>query len=158
MFVVPFRPDGKTRLDSPELALAMFLDVQAACAELGPVVVADALGGQGQAVGLALAGLEGPVTIVNADLPCVTPDELAALGAAAPALAAAADGTTNALALADAAAFRPLYGPNSAARFGLRALDLPGLRDDVDTWDDLMRVSDRVGRHTRAALAQLAAA
>jgi 2-phospho-L-lactate guanylyltransferase (CobY/MobA/RfbA family) len=157
VFVVPFRPGGKTRLGNPELARAMFLDVEAACRVLGRVVVADFPGGQGAAVALALSRLEGPVTIVNADLPCVTPDELLALNGAAPALVAAADGTTNALALADAADFRPLYGVDSAVRFGLRAIELPGLRDDVDTWEDLLRFSDRVGRHTRAALAQVAA-
>ena len=31
-------------------------------------------------------------------------------------------------------------------------LELPGLRDDVDTWDDLERVRDRVGPNTRTYL------
>ena len=50
----------------------------------------------------------------------------------------------------------PLYGPGSADRFvvALQAtrLELPGLRDDVDTWDDLERVRDRVGPNTRTYL------
>ena len=82
--------------------------------------------------------------------------------AAAPAIVAAADGTTNALALRDAADFEPLYGPGSAARFREQLaaveLDLAGLRDDVDTWDDLERVRDRVGKNTRGYLERLARA
>ena len=132
-FVIPYKRNGKTRLGDPALAWAMYLDVEAACAPLGGVMLCDAPGGQGEAVATALLGIEGPVAIVNADVPCATTTELEALLAAAPALVAAADGTTNALALADANDFRPLYGPGSAARFGLRALDLAGLRDDVDT-------------------------
>src|SRR6266545_2241989 len=70
--------------------------------------------------------------------------ELEVLVAAAPAIVPARDGTTNAIALADPSHFRPLYGRKSARRFeralGARTLDLPGLVDDVDTWDDLRRV------------------
>ena len=130
----------------------MFMDVRAACERVGDVIVCDAPGGQGQAVAATLAGLAGPVAIVNSDLPCVTPNELRELIAAAPALVAAADGTTNALALADAREFRPLYGPGSAARFGLSQLSLPGLREDVDTRDDLLRLTPHVGPNTRSAL------
>jgi 2-phospho-L-lactate guanylyltransferase (CobY/MobA/RfbA family) len=153
--VIPFRPGAKSRL--PEelratVAEAMFRDVEAACAEVGQVVVAGRPGGQGGAVVEALRGLEGPVAVVNADLPCATRADIAALLAAAPALVAAPDGTTNALALTTAADFRPLYGPGSAARFGLPRLELPNLADDVDTLADLERLADRVGPHTRAAL------
>ena len=152
MFVIPFRYDGKTRLGDPELALAMFMDVRAACEQVGDVIVCDAPGGQGPAVAATLAGLEGAVAIVNADLPCVTPYELIELVEAAPALVAAPDGTTNALALADARDFRPVYGPGSAERFGLQRLDLRGLREDVDTREDLVRVAPYVGPSTRSAM------
>jgi 2-phospho-L-lactate guanylyltransferase (CobY/MobA/RfbA family) len=135
LFVVPFRYDGKTRLGDPEVALAMFMDVRLACEQVGEVLVCDA-----------------PVAIVNADLPCVRPFELVELVEAAPALVAAPDGTTNALALADARDFRPLYGPGSAERFGLRRLDLRGLRQDVDTREDLLRVARYVGPNTRSAM------
>jgi 2-phospho-L-lactate guanylyltransferase (CobY/MobA/RfbA family) len=152
MFVVPFRPDGKTRLGDPELARAMFLDVKAACEEVGDVLVCDGPGGQGAALAAMLATLEGPVAIVNSDVPCVKPSELLELVDSRPALVAARDGTTNALALADARDFRPLYGPNSAARFGLRRLELPGLSEDVDTPADLIRLAAQLGPNTRSAL------
>ena len=152
-FVIPHRVNGKTRLGDPELAAAMLADVRAA---VGDAVVVEAPGGQGNAVAQALSGLRGPVTIVNSDLPCVTREDVVQLTAAAPALVAADDGTTNALALLDAADFEPLYGPGSAERFermlGANRLDLPGLRDDVDTWEDLERLRARVGQHTRAYL------
>jgi 2-phospho-L-lactate guanylyltransferase (CobY/MobA/RfbA family) len=152
-FVIPFHTNGKTRLGDPQLAHAMLADVQEAAED---ALVVDRPGGQGEALAAALAEVSGPVTIVNSDLPCVTTTELQELSAAAPALVAAEDGTTNALALRDARDFEPLYGAGSAARFeqrlGAKPLDLPGLRDDVDTWDDLERVRDRVGKHTRAYL------
>jgi 2-phospho-L-lactate guanylyltransferase (CobY/MobA/RfbA family) len=152
-FVIPYRANGKTRLGDGQLARAMLADVQAA---VGDAIVVDSPGGQGSALAAALAQLDGPVTIVNSDLPCASANELAELTAAAPALVAADDGTTNALALRDARDFEPLYGKDSAARFelqlGARRLDLPGLRDDVDTWADLERVRPRVGKYTRAYL------
>jgi 2-phospho-L-lactate guanylyltransferase (CobY/MobA/RfbA family) len=160
-YVIPYRIGGKTRLGDPKLALAMLSDVTAAVSELAEeALVVDGPGGQGEAVAGTLAAHRGPVAILNADLPCVTSAEIEALTAAAPALVAAHDGTTNALALRDVGDFKPLYGPGSAARFtehlGAVGLDLPGMRDDVDTWDDLERVRDRVGKHTRKYLNQLA--
>ena len=159
-YVIPFRPNGKTRLGDPRLALCMADDVMAAAARLSDEpILADGLGGQGHAVAAALATLEGAVTIVNGDCPCVTSEELEELTANAPALVAARDGTTNAIALRDATDFALLYGSGSADRFeahlGARRLDLPGLRDDVDTWEDLERLRARVGSHTRAYLEQL---
>lgn len=157
-YVIPYRSRGKTRLGDADLAEAMVADVMAACraADAADVVLADAPGGQGAAVEGALLGRTGPVTIVNGDLPCVTPQELSELSAAAPAIVAATDGTTNAIALRDARQFVPLYGVGSAARFeealAARRLDLPGLRDDVDTPEDVDRVRDRVGSNTRRQL------
>src|SRR5438132_14368722 len=114
--VIPFAgAAGKTRLhESPEvrgaLAAAMFEDVLAACRPVGPTRVADLSGGQGAAVAAALADIEGPVVVVNADLPCVVPADIRLLAETAPALVAAADGTTNALSLPSADLFPPLYG------------------------------------------------
>jgi 2-phospho-L-lactate guanylyltransferase len=187
-------PSGKQRLaplphaDRAALAAAMLADVLAAARPLGPTVVvapgdahdvaaaagatelvADPGTGQGDAVHAALASLSaGPVAIVNADLPCATTADLQRLLAALPpdgaALVEAADGTTNALALASPHLFRPLYGPGSADRF--RALDvaavrtvvIPGLMDDVDTLDDLGRVAARLGPNTLRAQQRLAPA
>ena len=130
----------------------MFLDVRSACEQVGEVLICDAPGGQGAALAALLARLVGPLAIVNSDVPCVTPIELQELIDSAPALVAALDGTTNALALEDAGDFRPLYGPGSAERFGLRQLDLPGLIEDVDTLEDLRRLAPYVGQNTRSAL------
>lgn len=192
--VVPFRGSGKERLEPlpevarEELALAMLGDVLAACVVVGPTVVVtgdeagatlseelgaravdDPGGGQGRAVAAALSEVEGePALVVNADVPCVVPHDLRMLAAAAPpggyAFVQAADGTTNALALADPGLFAPLYGPGSADRFKERAADLgvdavaaviPSLADDVDTLADIRRVSLRAGPRTQTALATL---
>jgi 2-phospho-L-lactate guanylyltransferase (CobY/MobA/RfbA family) len=163
--VIPFAgAGGKTRLhESAEvrdaLATAMFEDVLAACTPVGPTRVADLGGGQGEAVDAALAGVDGPVVVVNADVPCVVPADVRLLAESAPALVAATDGTTNALSLPTADLFAPLYGPGSAERFraqcGAVSMVLPNLVDDVDTMDDLARLQLRVGPRTLAALAQL---
>jgi 2-phospho-L-lactate guanylyltransferase len=186
--VVPFRSsDPKRRLTgvSPagreQLAQAMLADVLAAAEPLGPVLVVapgspslpegvrhvpDPRRGQGAAVEAALdaaVGLPGPYLVVNADVPCATTRDLLALAGAVPhhglALVAAADGTTNALALADASLFQPVYGPGSAERFAAlapsRLFDAPNLADDVDTTADLARLRGRVGAHTHRVLASL---
>jgi 2-phospho-L-lactate guanylyltransferase len=172
--VVPFRA-GKSRLALPRqerdaLALEMLDVVLAAGSVVGRVLlvtddpllaarfgvehVDDPGGGQGGAVAAGVARAASlPVAVVNADLPLATADDVRALVAAAPALVAARDGTTNALALTEPAAFRPLYGPGSAGRFrglGLRPLDLPNLAEDVDTLADLERLGLRtlVGEQT----------
>ena len=176
--VVPFRGDtAKQRLaPAPEdlrlaLAQAMFDDVLAAAEPVGTVVVADEPGGQGQAVEGALRRVEsGPLLVVNADLPCARARDLLTLLGALPeggmALVEAADGTTNALALASPSLFAPLYGERSADRFLARAERLgvdaavaaiPNLADDVDTLADLERLDGRLGEHTAAALEALRA-
>jgi 2-phospho-L-lactate guanylyltransferase len=177
------RLDGLDAASRADLAHAMLADVLAAAIPLGPVFVVapeapglppgvewvdDPHGGQGAAVRAALdaaaaAGSTPPFLVVNADLPCVTTRDLLALAYAVCgdglALAAAPDGTTNALALAAADLFRPLYGEGSAERFARlapsRRLDAPNLMDDVDTLDDLDRLRDRLGEHTRRVLAAL---
>lgn len=195
--VVPFRGEsGKQRLQAPDdvrakVALAMLGDVLTACVatgrtllvtadasaqelaeELGAELVDDPGGGQGAAVAAALAHVdEGPVVIVNADLPCVVPHDLRTLAGAAElgafGLVVADDGTTNAIALPRASLFAPLYGPGSAERFrehaeanGYAAAEaaIPNLSDDVDTAADLHRVALRAGPRTQAALGWIAKA
>lgn len=187
--VVPFRgSDPKRRLEPvseagrAQLAEAMLADVLDAALAVGRVIVvasespvlpdgvelvADPRHGQGAAVEAALevAGQQSAAVylVVNADLPCATPRDLLTLAGAVPegglALAAAADGTTNAVAFADAGLFQPLYGPGSAERFAAlgpsRLVDVPNLSDDVDTLADLRRLAARVGPHTRRALQAL---
>jgi 2-phospho-L-lactate guanylyltransferase len=176
--VVPFRREtAKQRLaPAPDevraaLAQAMLEDVLAAAEPVGAVVVADEPSGQGPAVEGALRRVErGPVLIVNADLPCARPRDLLTLLGALPeggiALVEAADGTTNALALAAPHLFAPLYGERSAERFLARAERLevdaaiamiPNLADDVDELADLERLEGRLGARTAAALDALRA-
>jgi 2-phospho-L-lactate guanylyltransferase (CobY/MobA/RfbA family) len=108
-FLIPYRFGGKTRLGDPDLALAMLSDVTDAVNALGEeALIVDGPGGQGEDVVRALATLPGPVTIVNGDVPCVTAEELDELTRRAPAIVAARDGTTNAIAILDRAAFAPL--------------------------------------------------
>ena len=144
----------------------MLDDVLAACEALGPTFVAGGEEGQGEAVAAALREIdERPILVVNADLPSVRPRDLLALLGAVPedglALVEAADGTTNALALASPQLFAPLYGPGSAERFRARAqklgvpaatAEIPSLVDDVDTIADLERLEGRLGPATAAAL------
>jgi len=159
-YVIAYRVGGKTRLGDGQLAHAMLTDVIEAVNEAaGEALVVDGPGGQGPAIAAFLAEVHGPVTIVNADVPAVTADELRELTARAPAIVSADDGTTNAVSLRDAADFAPLYGSGSAARFvahlSAERLALPGLRDDVDTWDDVERIRDRAGKHTQRYLDRL---
>jgi 2-phospho-L-lactate/phosphoenolpyruvate guanylyltransferase len=136
----------------------------------GVVLVADPRRGQGAAVRAGLdaavtAAAPAPYLVVNADLPCVTARDLLALAGAVPdeglALAAAADGTTNALALFDEVLFEPCYGPGSAVRFAAlapsRRVDAPNLVDDVDTPADLVRLAARLGPRSRRVLEALRA-
>ena len=176
--------DPKRRLapvaehDRVRLAEAMLGDVLAAASGIGRLFVVapgtpalpegvqhvpDPRRGQGAAVRDALdaavsAGAPAPFLVVNADLPCATPRDLLALAGAVPdgglAVAAAADGTTNALGLSHDELFEPLYGPGSAGRYAALApaaiVDAPNLVDDVDTLADLTRLAERLGPRTRA--------
>src|SRR5919202_1985606 len=154
--LVPFKgAEGKRRLApaTPEarvaLGLAMLADVLSAAlavasttvvtndeaawrvaAELEVDVLAGVPTGQGPAVEAALRRLEpvGPVLVVNADLPCVQPDDLRALLDAVP---------PGGLALAAAAV----------------PVDHPNLTHDVDTLEDLRRYELRAGPRTQMALA-----
>ena len=87
-------------------------------------------------------------------------DDLQALADAAPALVAAADGTTNALSLRVGRRLSSrCTGPaalRASARIAAAASALPNLADDVDTMDDLERLEHRAGPHTRAAFARAA--
>jgi len=128
---------------------------RALAAEHGVEVVDDPGDGQGAAVHAGLAAaMEWPVLVVNADLPEAEPrDLLALLGMMPPegiAIAPAADGTTNALALARPGLFEPLYGAGSAARFRAHAEELgvavtelaaPALVHDVDTVAELEQLA-----------------
>jgi 2-phospho-L-lactate guanylyltransferase (CobY/MobA/RfbA family) len=169
--IVPFHA-GKTRLavepaERGALARAMLDDVLAACSPIAEPLVEASGGGQGAAVERALATVsDAAVLVVNADLPCLTEDDVRALLDAVPedglVVAPAPDGTTNALGLSRPGLFAALYGPGSAEEFRSHASQLgvpstvivrPGLQDDVDAPADLERLADRVGPHTRAALA-----
>jgi 2-phospho-L-lactate guanylyltransferase len=181
--------DPKRRLepisdeDRLRIAEAMLEDVLDAARAVGRVFVValekqalpadvdrvdDPHHGQGAAVRAALdaasaAGSPPPYLVVNADLPCVTARDLLALAGAIPehglALAPAADGTTNAIGLADENLFTPLYGPGSAERYAAlgpsRVVEAPNLVDDVDTVHDLHRLASRLGQHTACVLASL---
>ncbi len=173
--VIPYRGDAKRRLPAPiraAAAVAMLGDVVAAALEVGRVIVVtddptvvplgaevvdDPGGGLGAAVAAGLAGVEGQVLIVNADLPSVTPASLSAFAKAGLALVEAEDGTTNALSLPDPSVFIPLYGPGSADRFRAHTpfatVAIPELQDDVDSVSDLERLASRLGPRTRALLA-----
>jgi 2-phospho-L-lactate/phosphoenolpyruvate guanylyltransferase len=102
-----------------------------------------------------------------ADLPALGPADLAVALAAAAALAEAfvpdAEGSgTTLYAAAPGTAFRPRFGPRSRDAHlagGVVELDLPdlgGLRQDVDTPDDLRRAADiGLGPHSAAVAASL---
>jgi 2-phospho-L-lactate guanylyltransferase len=116
-------------------------EVHAAARALGADTLDDGGRDLSGSVSLALerhAGARG-VVVLAADLPDVTAGDLRELIAHARplALVAAADGTTNAIAASPPTAFRPSYGPRSAARHGGTRLRLVGIERDVDTPGDL---------------------
>ena len=190
LVVIPHAgPAGKTRLEldrsaREELSRAMLADVLAVAVEIGTtwVVTPDPEAGRppGRRVRrwfrIRAAGRERPSKRrsrkpVPGRCSSSTPTcrrsiaaDLRALAEATPAsgiaVAAAEDGTTNALGLSDATLFAPLYGPGSAARFLAHAatavaVTRPGLRDDADSLADLVRLAPRSGPRTRACLAKL---
>jgi 2-phospho-L-lactate guanylyltransferase len=175
--------DAKSRLaavlsadERAALMLELLHSVLAAAkeAEVGPITVVSAetlarngvtrFDDRGLAWNDALAAamrevVKEPVaTVVSADLPRVTADEIRALVAATPdrgmAIARALDGGTNAVSMRPAGAVLTHFGePQSAAvhaqataAAGLAALiiDLPGLAFDVDTPADLEVLRARV--------------
>lgn len=178
--VIPFRSGGKSRLPPAlrvDLALAMVGDVLEAATtfsehvrlvtddsdalltagKLGVDLVVDPGDGQGAAINAALAGLEGSTLVINADLPCASPQAFTRLAALCSSYVPAADGTTNALSLPDPMRFVPLYGPGSAARFaaaGFHAASIPELEQDVDTLADIERLTLPIGRRTAFVLNQ----
>jgi 2-phospho-L-lactate/phosphoenolpyruvate guanylyltransferase len=116
-------------------------DVHATARTLGADVLDDGGRDLSDSVALALqrhASAEG-VVVLAADLPRVTADDVRELMAHARplALVAAADGTTNAIAASPPSAFRPSYGPGSAARHGGTQVRLAGIERDIDTPSDL---------------------
>ena len=141
-------------------------DARCRAAAAGVEVVDDPGRGQSEAVLHTLRTLDdGPVLVVNADVPAAQPADLLALLGLMPsgglALVEALDGTTNALALSSPRLFERLYGGGSAARFrrhaeglGVPFADaaLPNLVHDVDRLADLDSLAGRVGPATAAAL------
>jgi 2-phospho-L-lactate guanylyltransferase len=116
-------------------------DVHATARALGADVLDDGGLDLSGSVALALerhAAATG-VAVLAADLPHVTADDVRELMAHARplALVAAADGTTNAIAASQPTAFRPSYGPGSAARHGGKRVRLAGIERDIDTPSDL---------------------
>ena len=132
---------------------------------LGASVVRDTdSGGLNGAVaaGIAAAG-DSPVAVLLGDLPALTSAELAsALSSAARhplAFVPDAEGVGTALIAAlTGSAHRPAFGRASRAAHraaGYVELELPvtsGLRNDVDTVEDLQQLGSRLGSRTRAAL------
>jgi 2-phospho-L-lactate guanylyltransferase len=98
------------------------------------------------------------VMYLAGDLPAVSADEVRALAAAVPArgiaIARAHDGGTNGLVVRPADALAPSFGvaasasvhAGRAAAVGLdvRVIDLPGLKNDVDTPEDAVKHPDLV--------------
>ncbi|WP_371479405.1 2-phospho-L-lactate guanylyltransferase [Kitasatospora sp. NBC_00315] len=143
-------------------------------AALGALVVGDEPGGglnpalaHGASYARALHP-HAPLAALSADLPALRPAELARVLAAVPATGRAflADSPgfgTTLLACAPRAALAPAFGDGSRARHaagGAREIllpDVPSVRRDVDTGEDLLEaLALGVGPHTTAAAAALA--
>jgi 2-phospho-L-lactate guanylyltransferase len=150
-----------SRAERAELALRLLAGVVGACHEAGlevcvispdPTARAEAerLGartlddGGADLSGAVRLGLEAfasaaAVVAIAADLPFVTAEDVRELLELAHplAVAAALDGTTNAVAARPPSALTPSYGPGSAARHGGLQVHRPRLEKDLDTPDDL---------------------
>jgi 2-phospho-L-lactate guanylyltransferase len=168
--------EAVTAAEAVERAVVVTGDatVAASVTDLGALVVPEARPGAGllPAVGdgLAAAG-PGPVAVLLADLPALRPEDVtealdavreALAGGASAVLVPDADGTgTVLLAAARRSLLRPAFGPHSARaheRAGAHRLDLelPRLRRDVDTADELADAAALgVGPRTAALLPSL---
>ncbi len=112
-------------------------------------------------------GGRGGIAALTADLPALSPEELAIVLRAVPfagsaVVADVAGGGSTLLAAAAGATLRPEFGRDSHRRHldagarDLTAISGPGLRRDVDTLEDLRAaVALGVGRHTGALLPDL---
>jgi 2-phospho-L-lactate guanylyltransferase len=144
-----------------DLVLRLLAGVVAACQEAGLAVCVISPDPQARAEALRLGAevlddggldLTGAVSLgleryaaaesvvaIAADLPFVTADDVRELLALARPLvvAAAPDGTTNAVAARPPSALRPSYGAGSAARHGGLQVHMPRLEKDLDTPADL---------------------
>ena len=172
--VVPFRAGGKSRLPASirdEVALAMLGDVLEAATALGPVRLVTAAAGCRSASQPSSGQTLSATPAAARALPCWPRSEVStapaswstpisrarrprrwrALPPGARRFVAAADGTTNALALPGPDWFAPLYGAGSAARFlaaGFAPVSIPELEQDVDTLADLERLALPAGPRT----------
>lgn len=142
----------------------------AAAGALGVEVLRDppGTGGLDAAVAAAVARLpRTALLVVMADLPCLTPSDVAGLvrSPATVVIAPTDDGGTGGLLRRPGEVMPTAYGPGSGHRHarlardhGLTAetLPLPGFARDLDTWQDLVQLDpDRVGPRTAAFLADL---
>lgn len=143
-------------------------EVAAAARAVGAVTVSPRRPGLSEAIEAGLASLDrGPTAVLLGDVPALEPADLRtcldrALAGPGPLLVADAEGSGSVL-LADRDGQLPhRFGPDSARRHlaaGARALldDVPSLRRDVDTLDDLADALDLgVGPHTRDVVADAA--
>ncbi|WP_151525128.1 2-phospho-L-lactate guanylyltransferase [Serinicoccus kebangsaanensis] len=140
--------------------------------QLGARAVPDPGSGLNAAIraGLEDAAEQGPPAsgwaVLLGDLPCLRPEDLgralARAGAHERAVVPDADGSGTVLLTSTAGIPEPRFGAGSAARHGVDAtvldLDLPRLRRDVDTADDLaLALRLRVGPRTTAVLREAGA-
>jgi 2-phospho-L-lactate guanylyltransferase len=168
---------GEARFCLSETLFHHLLEVLARSPDVGRVVVLsearpkgwaglwlrDHGGGLNNEVDAAARELGGQnLLVIHADLPAVSPDDIAALiSAAGDGVALAPDrhgAGTNAIALACVSGFRFAFGPGSFMRHRERAasariVNRPGLALDIDTPADLAAAQALVGLDRRVVLA-----